>query len=66
MANTLRIALILIGTILIGFGVCAWLFPDALPTSWLQMGQRNKSTQFLSMIAFGFLALLGGIAYKRR
>ena len=66
MANTLRIVLILVGVIMIGFGLFFWLFPNSDSFGLFQVESNNENSQIIAMISFGILALIGGIAYKRR
>lgn len=67
MANTLKIVLILIGIALIGYGAYIFLFPgNSLGFGTFQVEKENSNAQVFAMIGFGVLALIGGIAYKRR
>lgn len=67
MKNTLKIALILIGIALIGYGAYFLIFgppPADLDQDKLKHG--HDTTQSLAMMAFGALCLLSGMAYGKR
>lgn len=67
MANTLKIVLILIGVLLIGYGLYIWVVPEAAAGfGSFQVEPEKGSSQIIAMIVFGILMLIGGIAYKRR
>lgn len=67
MGNTLKIALIVIGAGLIGYGAYLWIVPAAAENfSAVHEGAGIAFNQILAMIGFGALLLLGGLAYKRR
>lgn len=67
MANTLKIVLILIGLGLIGYGVYVFLIPEnSAGFGSFQVATEKGNSQIFAMIGLGVLALIGGIAYKRR
>lgn len=66
MGNILRFALIWIGIIAILFGLYLWLVPDAINSLNFQMKSDKINSQIISLLIFGFLMLIGGLAYKRR
>lgn len=61
MKNTLRYALLVIGFLLILFGLAALFFPNLLGEHF-----TRDRTQFMAMTGFGLLCLISGMAYKRR
>lgn len=67
MANTLKIVLILVGLVLIGYGLYTLLFPgNSLGFGAFQVENEDSNSQIFAMIGFGVLTLIGGIAYKKR
>ena len=67
MANTLKIVLILVGLALIGYGLYILLFPEnSVGLGTFQVATEKGNSQVFAMIGFGVLALIGGIAYKKR
>ena len=67
MQNTLKIALLLVGLGLIGYGVYTFFFPHiSLETGAEKVNPQADSTQALAMIGLGALSLLSGIAFRKR
>ncbi len=66
MGNTLRVVLILIGSLMIGYGLYLWISPEVNALEFIQSEKENRNSQLFAMIAFGILMLISGIAYKRR
>ena len=67
MNNTLKIVLIIVGVILVGYGLYTLFTPETL----IQMGSlkveaQGDKTQSYAMIGLGILALVGSIAFKKR
>lgn len=62
MQNTLRFALIIIGAMLIVFGIYLMIDSNA------SIGDAiiEDKSQIYAMIVFGVLSLISGVAYKRR
>lgn len=67
MANTLKIVLILVGCGLIGFGLYTLFVPGNFADGGsFQVENGKGNSQVFAMIGLGVLALIGGIAYKKR
>ncbi|WBL21831.1 MULTISPECIES: hypothetical protein [unclassified Zunongwangia] len=67
MNNVLKIALLIIGVGLIGYGIYSLLSPEViLEAEPIEVEAQNSNTQSYAMIAFGLLTLIGGLAFNRR
>lgn len=66
MGNTLKIVLILIGAALIVLGLFFLIFPGIQGFGPFRIQSEDRTAQILAMIVFGILALIVGLAYKRR
>lgn len=67
MNNVLKFVLLIIGIGLIGYGVYDLLTPEfAIDAGPLQVEAHADQTQSYAMIAFGVLALVGGLAFGKR
>lgn len=67
MKNTLKIVLLLLGVLLIGYGLYTILWPEVSPGSGpLKVEGGEDNSQSLAMIGLGILTLLGGMAFKKR
>lgn len=67
MSNTLKIVLIIVGVLLVGYGLYTLFTPEVI----MQMGSlkleaQGDKTQSYAMIGLGILALAGSIAFKNR
>ncbi|MDT0646204.1 LPXTG cell wall anchor domain-containing protein [Zunongwangia sp. F260] len=67
MNNVLKIVLLLIGIGLIAYGLYAVITPEfAINAGPIQVEAHGDNTQAYAMIGFGILALIGGLAFRRR
>lgn len=67
MKNTLKVVLLLVGGLLICYGVYTFVRPEAsLDSGPLQVEGSEEKTQSLAMIGLGILTLLGGMAFRKR
>ncbi|MFD1096781.1 hypothetical protein [Salegentibacter chungangensis] len=67
MNNTLKVVLLILGLGLIGYGLYTLVTPEfALDAGPLQIEAQGDNTQSYAMIAFGLLALIGGLAFRKR
>lgn len=67
MNNVLKIVLLIVGVGLIGYGVYTLITPEfAIDAGPLQVKAQGDKTQPIAMIAFGVLALIGGLAFNKR
>lgn len=67
MNNVLKTVLLIIGVALIGYGVYQLVTPEfAIDAGPLQVKAHGDNTQSYAMIAFGVLALIGGLAFNKR
>ncbi|MDN3596462.1 hypothetical protein [Zunongwangia endophytica] len=67
MNNVLKIALLVIGVGLVGYGIYSLFSPEvALDSAPIEVEAQDSNTQSYAMIAFGLLTLIGGLAFKRR
>lgn len=67
MNNVLKFALLIIGLGLIGYGIYTLVTPEfSFDAGPLKIEAQGDHTQSYAMIGFGILALLGGLAFRRR
>ncbi|HET8837765.1 MAG TPA: hypothetical protein VFM82_02095 [Flavobacteriaceae bacterium] len=66
MGNTLKVVLILIGAVLVALGLYFLISPGMQGFGPFQIEGEDRTAQIVAMIAFGILALIVGLAYKRR
>ena len=67
MQNTLKIVLLLIGLVLIGYGLYTVVFPHiSLEDGTTKIPAKTDNTQSFAMICLGILSLVCGIAFKKR
>lgn len=67
MNNVLKFVLLIIGIGLIGYGLYDILTPEfSIDAGPLQVESHGDNTQSYAMIAFGVLALVGGLAFGKR
>ena len=67
MNNVLKIVLLIIGIGLIGYGLYTIITPElAVDAGPIKIKAQGDHTQSYAMIAFGVLALIGGLAFGRR
>jgi len=65
--NVLRIVLLIVGVFLIGYGLYNFFIPEVIMEAGpLKVESQGDKTQSYAMIGLGILALLGGIAFKKR
>ena len=67
MKNTLKIALLIVGSVLIIYGIYTVLFPHiSLENGTEKIEAEYDNIQSFAMIAFGILTLVAGLAFKKR
>lgn len=67
MKNTLKIVLLVLGIILIGYGLYTLITPEvSLQAGPLKVEAQGDNTQAYAMIGLGILALIGGVAFNKR
>lgn len=67
MNNVLKFVLLIIGVGLVAYGLYTLITPEfSIDAGPLQVQAQGDNTQSYAMIAFGILALAGGLAFKRR
>jgi uncharacterized membrane protein HdeD (DUF308 family) len=67
MKNTLKIVLLLVGAVLIGYGIYTLIFPHiSLENGTEKVIAESDSTQSFAMIFLGILSLVCGIAFRKR
>lgn len=67
MKNTLKIVLIILGFILVVYGLYTLISPEiSLQAGPLKVEAQGDNTQSYAMIGVGVLALIGGFAFNKR
>ncbi|WP_081208894.1 hypothetical protein [Salegentibacter sediminis] len=67
MNNVLKVVLLVVGLGLIAYGFYTLITPEvSVDAGPFQFEAQGDKTQPIAMIAFGILALIGGLAYKKR
>lgn len=67
MNNTLKTVLLIAGIVLIVYGLYTAIAPEvSIDAGPLQVQAQGDNTQSYAMIGLGILALIGGIAFKKR
>ena len=67
MNNPLKFVLLIAGVVLIGYGLYTAITPEvSLDAGPLQVQAQGDNTQSYAMIGLGILALIGGIAFRKR
>ncbi|MCF4102301.1 hypothetical protein L1I30_11530 [Gillisia sp. M10.2A] len=67
MNNTLKIVLLIVGVVLVGYGLYTLITPEvSIDAGPLQVQAQGDNTQSYAMIGLGILALIGGIAFNKR
>lgn len=65
--NVLRIVLLIVGVLLIGYGLYTLFTPEVIMQAGpLKVEAQGDKTQSYAMIGLGILAFIGGIAFKKR
>jgi hypothetical protein len=65
--NVLRIVLLIVGLLLVGYGIYTFFTPEVIMQAGpLKVEAQGDKTQSYAMIGLGILALIGGIAFKKR
>ena len=63
----LRIVLLIVGLLLVGYGLYTLFTPEVIMQAGpLKVEAQGDKTQSYAMIGLGILALIGGIAFKKR
>ena len=67
MNNTLKFVLLIAGVVLIGYDLYTAITPEvSLDAGPLRVQAQGDNTQSYAMIGLGILALIGGIAFRKR
>ena len=67
MKNTLKIVLLILGILLIGYGLYTLITPEvSLQAGPLKVEAQGDNTQSYAMVGLGILALIGGVAFNKR
>ncbi|MGB8704762.1 MAG: hypothetical protein WCD31_07015 [Gillisia sp.] len=67
MNNVLKIVLLAVGILLVGYGLYTWISPEvSLEAGPLKVQAQGDNTQSYAMIGLGVLFLIGGFAFKKR
>lgn len=67
MKNTLKIVLLIVGVILVGYGLYSVITPEvSLQAGPLKVEAQGDNTQSYAMIGLGILSLIGGIAFNKK
>jgi hypothetical protein len=65
--NVLRIVLLIVGVLLVVYGFYTLFTPEVVMQAGpLKVEAQGDKTQSYAMIGLGILALVGGIAFKKR
>jgi len=65
--NVLRIVLLIVGLLLVGYGLYTLFTPEVIMQAGpLKVEAQGDKTQSYAMIGLGILALVGGIAFRKR
>jgi len=65
--NVLRIVLLIVGVLLVGYGLYTFFTPEVIMQAGpLKVEAQGDKTQSYAMIGLGILALIGGIAFRKR
>jgi len=65
--NVLRIVLLIVGVLLVGYGLYTLFTPEVIMQAGpLKVEAQGDKTQSYAMIGLGILALIGGVAFKKR
>ena len=67
MKNTLKIVLLVVGILLVVYGLYTLLTPEvSMEAGPLKVEAQGDNTQSYAMIGLGVLALLGGVAFNKK
>ncbi len=67
MKNTLKIVLLVVGLLLVGYGIYTLVTPEVtMQAGPLKVEAQGDKTQSYAMIGLGILALIGGVAFNKR
>lgn len=67
MKNTLKFVLLILGAVLIGYGIYTLFFPHiSLENGTEKVLAESDSTQSFAMICLGVLSLVCGIAFRKK
>lgn len=67
MSNTLKIVLLIVGVLLVGYGLYTLFTPEVIMQAGpLKVEAQGDKTQSYAMIGLGILALIGGIAFRKK
>lgn len=67
MNNTLKIVLLIVGILLVGYGLYTLFTPEvSMQAGPIKVEAQGDNTQSYAMIGLGILALVGGAAFGKR
>lgn len=67
MSDTLKIVLLIVGVLLVGYGFYTLFTPEVIMEAGpLKVEAQGDKTQSYAMIGLGILALIGGIAFRKK
>jgi uncharacterized membrane protein HdeD (DUF308 family) len=67
MKNTLKIVLLILGIVLVIYGLYTLIAPEvSLQAGPFKVEAQGDNTQSYAMIGLGILALVGGVAFNKR
>tara|TARA_R100001369_G_scaffold21881_6_gene39843 strand:- start:53081 stop:53284 length:204 start_codon:yes stop_codon:yes gene_type:complete len=67
MNNTLKIVLLVVGVVLVGYGLYTLVTPEvAFEAGPIKIQAQGDHTQSYAMIGLGILSLIGGVAFRKR
>lgn len=67
MKNTLKIVLLVVGILLVVYGLYTLITPEvSMEAGPLKVEAQGDNTQSYAMIGLGVLALLGGVAFNKK
>ena len=67
MNNTPKIVLLVVGVVLVGYGLYTLVTPEmAVDLGPIQVQAQGDNTQSYAMIGLGILSLIGGVAFRKR
>jgi len=67
MNNTLKIVLLVVGILLVVYGLYSLFTPEvSMQAGPLKVEAQGDNTQAYAMIVLGILALVGGVAFNKR
>ena len=67
MKNTLKVVLIIVGLICLGYGLYTLLTPQvSINAGPIKVEKQGDKTQSIALIGLGVLSLFGGLAFQKK